>query len=62
MPPPPPQTSQYLTILMTEKGWARPLFFVGFWRPPPPPPPQTSQYLTIYQGEGGRQLQYFVRS
>ena len=35
MPPPPPLTPQYLTILVTVSG-ERQLSFVGFWRPPPP--------------------------
>ena len=51
--PPPPNTSplmtsQYLTILMTERERA-PLSFVGFWRlPMPPPPPDATilNYLT----------------
>ena len=52
MPPPPPPTSQYLTILMTERG--APLSYAGLC--PPPPVPQTPQYLTILQTERERAL------
>ena len=57
-PSPPPQTSQYLTTLLTERGGApRVLPFVGFLRPPmpPPSPPPTPQCLTILmtEREGG---------
>ena len=51
--PPPPQTPQYLTILLTERG-GRALPFVGFWRPqcPPPPPPDAIilNYLNDREG------------
>ena len=50
--PPSLQTSQYLTILMTERGGA--IIFCRILAPPnAPPPPQTSQYLTILMIERG---------
>ena len=37
VPPPPPQTPQYLTIYLTDReGAPQTLPFVGFWRPPLP--------------------------
>ena len=55
---PPPQTPQYLTILLTERGA---LFsFVGFWRTPPPPL-QTPQYLLMIlmaERGGGATISY----
>ena len=37
-PPIPPPTPQYLTILMTERGWDA-IIFCRILAPPPPPPP-----------------------
>ena len=54
MPPPPPQTSQYLTILMTGRGGA--IICVGFWRPlinAPPSPDATILNYLIMTERGG---------
>ena len=65
-PPPnaphPPQTSQYLTILMTERGSA--IIFCRIVAPPntPPPPSPDVTIFNYLSGTGGRQLQYPVRS
>ena len=42
---PPPQTQQYLTVLLTGTGGA---IIFGRILAPPPPLPQTQQYLTIF--------------
>ena len=48
-PPPPPQTPQYSTILMTERGCH---YVCRILAPPmPPPPPTTPLYLTILMTE-----------
>ena len=52
MPPPPLQTQQYLTILMTGRGGA--IIFCRILAPLNAPLPQTQQYLTILMtGRGG---------
>ena len=59
--PPPPQSPQYLTTLLTERG-GRALLFIRFGTPNnPPPPPPTPQYLTILMTERGGAPLSFVR-
>ena len=50
---PPPQTPQYLTILVTERDGA-PLSFVGFWRPPMPPSKNAKILNYLIDREKGR--------
>ena len=50
-PSPPPTTSQYLTILMTERGGA--LMFCRILTPPPPPSPD----VTILNNLNDRELE-----
>ena len=56
MPPPPPLTPQYLTMLQTERGWALPL--VRFWRPPIPPPSPDATILNYLNDREGAPLSY----
>ena len=50
MPPPPPQTPQYLTILMTERGRH---YLCRILAPPMTPPLPTPQFLTVLMTERG---------
>ena len=54
----PPQTPQYLTILMTERGGGRHYHFLGFWRPPMPPHDSKILYYLNDTDEG---RYYFCR-
>ena len=60
IPPPPPLTPQYLTILMTERERRAPLYFVGFWRPPnyAPHPQLDATILNYLIDREGRALPF----